>query len=192
MYIPQDYSHLLGMDGFSDKLLEMHFTLYQGYVRNTNILLELLQRLLDANRTSGPEYAEPKRRLGWEFDGMRLHEYYFDNLGGDGRISRKCPLIKKIKADFGSYDKWEQDFKATGMMRGIGWSVLYQDITNGQLINFWINEHDTGHPTGCKPLLIMDVWEHAYMPDYDLKRNDYIDAFFSNINWNVVQQRLEE
>ncbi|WP_231881793.1 superoxide dismutase [Anaerosporomusa subterranea] len=192
MYTPQNYSNLFGMDGFSDKLLEMHFTLYQGYVNNTNILLALLRALLDANKTSGPEYAEPKRRLGWEFDGMRLHEYYFGNLGGNGRINRKCPLFKKIIANFGSYDKWEQDFKATGMMRGIGWSVLYQDIKNGQLINFWINEHDTGHPAGCKPLLIMDVWEHAYMPDYDLNRNNYIKAFFANINWDVVQERLEE
>jgi Fe-Mn family superoxide dismutase len=92
---------------------------------------------------------------------------------------------------FGSYEAWEKDFKATGAMRGIGWVILYQDTHSGKLINFWINEHDVSHPAGCNPLLIMGVFEHAFMLDYGLKRADYIGAFFKNINWQAVEARLK-
>jgi len=95
------------------------------------------------------------------------------------------------KTSFGGYEAWEKDFKATGMMRGIGWVVLYQETTNGTLINLWINEHDVSHPAGCNPILIMDVFEHAFMIDYVLKRADYVEAFFKNINWPVVEGRLK-
>ena len=189
-YTAKDYSKLLGMEGFSETLLKNHFTLYQGYVTNTNKLLDLLDTMLKEGKTSAPEYAELKRRLGWEFNGMRLHEYYFENLGGRGRLNKDGRLAKLISESFGSYENWEKDFKATGTMRGIGWVVLYQDISGGRLINFWINEHDTGHPSGCNPLLIMDVFEHAFMIDYGLKRADYIEAFFKNIDWDAVEARL--
>ena len=99
--------------------------------------------------------------------------------------------MKKMAASFGSYEAWEKDFKAVGTMRGIGWAVLYEDAANGQLINFWINEHDTGHPAGCRPILIMDVFEHAFMIDYGLKRADYIEAFFKNIDWQAAEARLK-
>jgi len=92
--------------------------------------------MLKDGKTGMPEYAELKRRLGWEFNGMRLHEYYFENLGGG--INKDGRLAKKIADSFGNYEIWEKDFKATGMMRRIGWVVLYQDITNSKLINFWI------------------------------------------------------
>lgn len=190
-YVAKDYSKLIGMEGFSETLLKNHFTLYQGYVTNTNKVLETLENMLKEGKTATPEFAELKRRLGWEFNGMRLHEYYFENLGGKGGINKEGKLAKKISEDFGSYEAWEKDFKAVGTMRGIGWAVLYQDITNGRLINFWINEHDVSHPAGCNPILIMDVFEHAFMIDYGLKRADYIEAFFKNINWNVVELRLK-
>jgi len=189
-YIAKDYGKLIGMEGFSDTLLNNHFTLYQGYVTNTNKLLDTLAKMLNDGQTATPEYAELKRRLGWEFDGMRLHEYYFDNLGGQGSINPEGALAKKLAEDFGSFDAWEKDFRATGDIRGIGWAVLYQDSATGRLINFWINEHDIGHPAGCMPLLIMDVFEHAYMVDYGIKRPDYIEAFFKNINWQAVEERL--
>jgi len=191
LYSAKDYSKLLGMKGFSDNLLRNHFTLYQGYVTNTNKLLDLLNNIQKEGKTNTPEYAELKRRLGWEWNGMRLHEYYFENLGGEGLIDKNGRLAKALTENFGSYEAWERDFKATGMMRGIGWVVLYQDVTNGRLINFWINEHDAGHPSGCIPILIMDVFEHAYMLDYGLKKVDYIEAFFKNINWKVVESRLK-
>lgn len=190
-YTAKDYSKLIGMEGFSETLLKNHFTLYQGYVTNTNKVLDLLDKMLKEDKTGTPEYAELKRRLGWEFNGMRLHEYYFENLGGKSSIDNFGKLAKKITDNFGSYEAWEKDFKATGTMRGIGWVVLYQDIINGKFINFWINEHDVSHPAGCNPLLIMDVFEHAFMIDYGLKRPDYISAFFKNIDWSVVEGRLK-
>lgn len=189
-YTAKDYGKLIGMEGFSETLLKNHFTLYQGYVTNSNKILDTLAGMEKDGKAATPEYAELKRRLGWEFDGMRLHEYYFENLGGKGGIDKNGKLAKRMAEDFGSYDAWEKDFRTTGMMRGIGWVVLYQDVTNGRLINFWINEHDGGHPAGCTPVLIMDVFEHAFMLDYGLKRADYIEAFFKNINGSAAEARL--
>jgi Fe-Mn family superoxide dismutase len=189
-YNAKDYNRLIGMQGFSDTLLKNHFTLYQGYVTNTNKLIDALNELLKEGKTGTPEYAELKRRLGWEFNGMRLHEYYFENLGGKGSINQKGKLHQKLVDSFGSYETWEKDFKGTGSMRGIGWAVLYQDVLSGNFINFWINEHDVGHPSGGMPILIMDVFEHAFMIDYGLKKADYIEAFFKNINWDEVDKRV--
>jgi len=190
-YEAKDYSRLIGMEGFSETLLKNHFTLYQGYVTNTNKVLDTIDAMLKDGKTAVPEFAELKRRLGWEFNGMRLHEYYFENLGGKGGIGKDSKLAKKMAESFGSYEAWEKDFRATGTMRGIGWVVLYQDLTDGRLINFWINEHDVSHPAGCNPVLIMDVFEHAFMIDYGLKRADYIEAFFRNIDWKAVEARLK-
>jgi Fe-Mn family superoxide dismutase len=189
-YTQKDYSKLIGIEGFSETLLKNHFILYQGYVTNTNKVLDILDQMIKDGKTGMPEFAELKRRLGWEFNGMRLHEYYFENLGGKTQLDKNARLLKKITEDFGSYEAWEKDFKATGTMRGIGWVVLYQDVTNGRLINFWINEHDVSHPAGCNPILIMDVFEHAFMLDYGLKKADYIEAFFKNIDWRAVEARL--
>ncbi len=190
-YTAKDYSKLIGLPGFSETLLKNHFTLYQGYVTNTNKVLDTLAQMLKDGKTATPEFAELKRRLGWEFNGMRLHEYYFENLGGKEVLDLGGKLGKKIVEDFGSYEAWEKDFKAVGTMRGIGWVVLYQDNVSGKLINFWINEHDAGHPAGSSPILIMDVFEHAYMIDYGLKRADYIEAFFKNIDWKAAEARLK-
>jgi Fe-Mn family superoxide dismutase len=190
-YTAKDFAGLIGMAGFSETLLKNHFTLYQGYVTNTNKVLDTLSSMLKDGKTAVPEFAELKRRLGWEFNGMRLHEFYFENLGGKAGIDKNSKLAKKLAEQFGSYELWEKDFKAVGAMRGIGWAVLYQDVASGLLINFWINEHDVGHPAGCVPLLIMDVFEHAYMLDYGLKKADYIEAFFKNINWAAAEARLK-
>lgn len=190
LYQAKDYTSLVGMQGFSEALLKNHFTLYQGYVTNTNKLLETLGQMLKEGKGGNPEYAELKRRLGWEFNGMRLHEYYFENLGGKGGINRSGRFFQKLVDSFGSYEAWERDFRATGSMRGIGWAILYQDVFSGQFINFWINEHDVGHPAGGMPILVLDVFEHAFMIDYGLKRADYIDAFFKNINWAEVEKRV--
>jgi len=189
-YEPKDYSSLIGIKGFSEALLKNHFTLYQGYVTNTNKVMGLLDEMLKADKTGTPEYAELKRRLGWEFNGMRLHEYYFDNIGGDGNLDTAGKLAHEISEDFGSYASWEKDFKAIGAMRGIGWTVLYQDSVTRRLFNLWINEHDVGHPAGCAPILVMDVFEHAFMLDYGLKRADYIEAFFNNIAWKEAEKRI--
>jgi len=191
VYTAKDYSQLLGMEGFSDTLLKNHFTLYQGYVTNTNKLIDILNQMLKDGKVASPEFAELKRRFGWEFNGMRLHEYYFENLGGKEGLEKTGKLFKKISEEFGSFETWEKEFRAIGMMRGIGWAVLYQDSLTGRLINFWINEHDVGHPAGCTPILILDVFEHAFIIDYGLKRADYIETFFKNIQWKVVEDRLK-
>jgi Fe-Mn family superoxide dismutase len=190
-YEAKDYSKLIGMEGFSETLLKNHFTLYQGYVTNTNKLMDTLASMLKEGKVGTPEYAELKRRMGWEFNGMRLHEYYFDNLGGKAALDKSGRLAKKLAENFGSHEDWEKDFRGTGAMRGIGWVILYQDNVSGKLFNQWINEHDVGHPAGCVPILVMDVFEHAFITDYGLKRADYIEAFFKNINWAVVESRLK-
>ncbi len=189
-YTAKDYSKLIGTAGFSETLLKNHFTLYQGYVTNTNKVLDILAQMLKDGKTATPEYAELKRRFGWEFDGMRLHELYFENLGGKAGLDANGGLAKALAGEFGSLELWEKDFRATGAMRGIGWVVLYRDAAAGRLFNAWINEHDVSHPAGCQPLLVMDVFEHAYMLDYGIKRADYIEAFFKAVDWTAVQARL--
>jgi len=190
-YAAKDYGKLIGLEGFSETLLKNHFTLYQGYVTNTNKVLDALSAMLAEGKAGTPEYAELKRRLGWEFNGMRLHEYYFENLGGKGALAAGGKLGKALAAEFGSVEKWEADFRAVGAMRGIGWVVLYQDTAGNRLFNQWVNEHDVGHPAGANPVLVMDVFEHAFMTDYGLKRADYIAAFFKNIDWKAVEARLK-
>ncbi len=189
-FTSKDYSYLIGMQGFNENLLQMHFKLYQGYVDNTNRLLDLLNSYVAGGQKVDYQYGALKRRFGWEYDGMRLHEYYFDNLGGVGSLDPKSALYKKIASDFGSFDAWKSDFISTGMMRGIGWSVLYFDPKAKRLFNVWINEHDLGHLAGGIPLLVMDVFEHAYMPQYGLDKAKYIEAFFKNVNWETTLQRF--
>ncbi len=192
-YEPKSFENLLGTPGFSDQLLQNHFTLYQGYVNNTNKLSETLNILLKEDKTATPEYAELKRRFGWEFNGMRLHEYYFGNMSKTSKkLAPDSKLVQKLIVDFGSYENWEKDFRAVGAMRGIGWVILYHDPQANRLFNIWVNEHDVGHFAGATPLLVMDVFEHAYMLDYGLKRADYIEAFFKAIDWKTVTERFNE
>lgn len=187
MYQAKNYDHLLGTAGWSDALLQNHFTLYQGYVANTNKILEILS----GKEPGSPEYAELKRRFGWEWNGMKLHELYFGNMKkGGGDKSEAMSIVKKIEEQFGSYENWEKDFKGVGAMRGIGWAILAHDKENDKLFNIWVNEHDMGHLAGATPLLVMDVFEHAFMLDYGLKRADYINAFFGAIDWSETKRRL--
>ncbi len=184
-YQAKNYEKLLGLEGFSDELLKNHFTLYQGYVTNTNNVINLLENC------EIYQYGELKRRFGWEFNGMRLHELYFDNLTKDFQpLNDSKDLYKKIIDNFGSYEAWEKDFKQTGLTRGIGWVILAYDKDSEKLFNLWINEHDLGSLAGSNPLLVMDVFEHAFMTDYGLKRVDYIESFFNSINWKVVSNRI--
>ena len=184
-----DYSHLLGMEGFSDTLLKNHFTLYQGYVNNTDKVMETLEKMVKEGRQGDYEFAELKRRLGWEWNGMRLHELYFENLGSDGDPGKAPSVVKALEAQKGSFEACAQDFQATAAMRGIGWVVTYQDIAQDIIFNQWINEHDVGHPAGLNPLLVLDVFEHAFMIDYGLKKADYVAAFFKNVKWEEVEKR---
>ena len=190
-YAPKNFQNLLGTPGFSDTLLTTHFGLYEGYVKNTNTLLETLEKYRQEGKSATPEYAELKRRFGWEWNGMRLHEYYFENLSKEKQNKNSAlKTNERLTKTFGNFDNWMKDFKASGVMRGIGWGILYCDPHDKKLFNTWVNEHDIGHLAGCTPLFVMDVFEHAYITDYSTKRAEYIDAFFEAINWTEVEKRF--
>jgi len=188
-YTILNFDNLLGLDGFSEKLLTTHFKLYQGYVANTNKCAELLGTL----KPGTPEYAEVKRRFGWEFNGMRLHELYFGNMNKspDG-IDEESEFGAKVKECFGSSDALKEAMVSVGSLRGIGWTVLYYDPVGEKLTVNWVNEHDCGHLTGCAPLLVMDVFEHAFVSDYNMDRKSYITAFMKAADWSVVKRRFDQ
>ena len=191
-YAPQNFDRLIGTPGFSDQLLKNHFTLYQGYVTNTNKLSDKLGALSKEGKGADPEFAELRRRFGWEYNGMKLHELYFGNMTKSAPAKpADVHVTKKLTEEFGSFEAWGKDLKATGAMRGIGWAILYYDVAAGRLFNTWVNEHDMGHLAGSTPLLVLDVFEHAFMIDYGLKRADYLEAFWKAIDWTVVAERFD-
>ncbi|HEY0101277.1 MAG TPA: Fe-Mn family superoxide dismutase [Pyrinomonadaceae bacterium] len=195
IYKPRQFD-LSGLNGISDKTLELHFKLYEGYVKETNNLTERISRFLEDGKVDQdemPAYSELTRRLGFEYNGMVLHEYYFDNMQrqGAGDPAKDSNFIKAATESFGSYDTWKADFVGIGKMRGVGWAMCYQNPANGRLSNHWITLHETGNVSGFTPVLVMDVWEHAFLLDYaPAERPKYIEAFFSNINWDAVEGRL--
>jgi len=189
--------NLSGLKGISDQTLEMHFKLYEGYVKETNNLSERIAEFLKDGKVDQDEmplYSELKRRLGFEFNGMVLHEYYFDNMmkGGNVEPQRNSAFYKAAQASFGTYEVWKADFVGVGKMRGVGWAMCYEEPASGRLSNHWISLHQIGEVAGFNPILVMDVWEHAFLLDYKpAERPKYIEAFFSNINWNAVEGRLK-
>lgn len=192
-YAAKSFDHLLGLPGFSDALLKNHFTLYGGYVANTNKLAAALAQLLKEGKTAGADYMEFKRRFGWEFGGMRLHEYYFEGLTkAPAPLAPGSKLAAALAKDFGSLEAWEKDFRAAGAMRGIGWVSLAYDCWGKRLFNVWTNEHDAGNLPGAHPILVLDVFEHAFMLDYGLKRADYIAAYFKAIDWKKAADRFDK
>lgn len=186
---------LSDLTGISNETLAMHFKLYEGYVTNTNTYNQRIADMIgsgELDATQVAAFSEIKRRFGFEYNGMVLHEYYFENMMKNGTGDPTGGDFKTAaEASFGSYEVWKADFVTTGKMRGVGWAACYQDPTNGAISNHWINLHETGNVAGYKPILIMDVWEHAFIKDYaPVDRPKYIEAFFSNINWTVVNSRL--
>ena len=191
--------NLSALKGISDETLEMHFKLYEGYVKETNKLTEGITKFIqdgNVDQEEMPAYSELTRRLGFEYNGMVLHEYYFDNLksgGGTGDPDHTAEFTKAAESTFGSYEIWKADFVGIGKMRGVGWAICYQNPSNGRLSNHWITLHETGNIAGFDPVLVMDVWEHAYLLDYKpAERPKYIEAFFSNIDWSIVEKRLQK
>ena len=190
---------LSNLKGISDETLDMHFKLYEGYVKETNKLNEKIAEFVSDGKVDQDEfaeYSELSRRLGFEYNGMVLHEYYFDNLkkgGGTGDPANTSSFRKAAEQSFGSYDIWRADFTGIGKMRGVGWAICYENPANGQLSNHWITLHETGNVAGFIPVLVMDVWEHAFILDYKpADRPKYIEAFFSNIDWAVLENRLRK
>jgi Fe-Mn family superoxide dismutase len=195
MYKAKQFN-LSGLKGISDQTLEMHFKLYEGYVNETNKLQNKISEILkdgNVDQEEMPAYSELKRRLGFEYNGMVLHEYYFGNLrkGGSPQADEKSAFMKAVSKNFGSFEVWKADFTGIGKMRGVGWAICFQDPTSDQVSNHWVSLHEIGNVAGYNPVLVMDVWEHAFLLDYKpAERAKYIEAFFSNVDWHVVDQRL--
>jgi len=193
-YTPRTWPDLKGLKGISDGLLETHFALYAGYVKNTNTLTEQLAAITKEGKAGGtnPAYAEMTRRLGFEYGGMVLHEYYFDNLAPGGTAAPTSgKLFDAVVKSFGAWETFVADFKGVSTMRGIGWAVTFQDPTTGLLSNHWITLHNDGAPAGYKPVLVMDAWEHAFVPDYKpTERAKYVEAYLGNIDWTAAEKRV--
>jgi len=196
-YAEQQFDRLSGLDGISDEQICEHLTLYAGYVRQVNLLNEELAALRSRGRASGRdmEFAELTRRLGFEYNGMILHEYYFSNLraGASPRPGATSAVAQALAEAFGSVEDWRKDFQAIGGLRGVGWVLLCEDPMTRRLTNHWVCLHQNVVPAGFKPLLVLDVWEHAFMRDYKAtERGRYLDALFRNIDWHAVERRLIE
>jgi Fe-Mn family superoxide dismutase len=173
------------LKGISAKSIEEHLKLYAGYVANTNKILEQIKTTDDAYVVG-----ELRRRLGFEFDGMRNHEYYFASLEGGAQELSDGALKSALAEQYGSFDAWLEEFKAMAKTRGVGWAVLYKDGDN--LLNAWIDEQQLGHLTGVKPVLMLDMWEHSFVGDYwPSGKGDYIEDFFKNLNWSVIEKNFE-
>jgi superoxide dismutase, Fe-Mn family len=187
---------LHGLNGISDRTMDTHFKLYEGYVKETNSLTDHIREVLKDGKVDQeemPAYSELKRRLGFEYNGMVLHEYYFENMkkGGTNHPGRGSAFDHAAEDAFGGYETWKTDFMGVGKMRGVGWGICYLDPSTGRLSNHWVTLHETGNIAGFVPVLVMDVWEHAFILDHKpSERAAYIEAFFSNINWQAVEQRL--
>ncbi|HEV7240527.1 MAG TPA: Fe-Mn family superoxide dismutase [Thermoanaerobaculia bacterium] len=195
IYKPKSFN-LSGLNGISDKTLEMHFKLYEGYVTNTNTLTERIAAILSDGKVDQeemPAYSELTRRLGFEYNGMVLHEYYFENMKrqGGGDAARDSKFREAVERSYPSYAIWKTDFVGIGKMRGVGWAICYLDPNTGHISNHWITLHETGNVSGFVPLVVMDVWEHAYLLDYKpADRPKYIEAFLSNVDWGAVETRM--
>lgn len=174
------------LQGISAKQIEVHLGLYAGYVKHVNLIREKIQEYKDDNYT----VAELRRRFSFEFDGMRMHEYYFSALqGGAKEVKQDSELVKVLSEKYGSWNGFIEHFKAVGKSRGIGWTVLYWDPRARTPHVAWISDHEIGILAGLPIILAMDMWEHAFMVDYlPSEKGKYIDAFLSNVNWSFPEK----
>lgn len=181
------------LSGISEKTIEEHLKLYKGYVNNTNIIYNKLSELKGDPEKNAFVLGELQRRLGFEFGGMRNHEYYFSSLsGGSKEINKEGELFKKIVLDWGSYEAFLMHFKFVAMTRGVGWSMLYYDKISDKLILSWLDEQHIGHLAGTSLILCLDMWEHSYYLDYiPSEKKKYIESFFANLNWGVIESNYE-
>ena len=191
-YKVREFTHLKGLKGLSESQLEQHFKLYEGYVKNTNLLTEQISEMMTKGQAETPVWAELVRRLGFEQNGMVLHEYYFDNMAPNGgELPKGGALEKAVAESFGSAEAYKKELLSMAKMRGVGWVATLQDPTTGWLANRWTTLHNDGNIAGYKPVLVLDVWEHAWTVDYKpTERAKYLEAWFNNVNWKTVESRL--
>ena len=178
------------LDGISKKMLEQHHKLYEGYVKKTN---EIQKKIAEADKSEANAVfsyiGELKRQETFAVNGMKLHEVYFGHLGGNGEP--KGDLVKIIEKDFGSLDVWKEDMVATGLSAR-GWAILAFDYKDNRLHNYGSDAHNVGAVWGAVPLIVLDVYEHAYFIDYGVNRKDYINSFFKNLDWGFADRILKE
>ncbi len=178
------------LKGISAKTIEEHLKLYVGYVTNLNTIHEIVEN------PTNPEYArrEAYRRQGFEFGGMRNHEYYFKSFeGGAKAISSESTLYKKIIEAAGSFETFLTVFKNLATTRGVGWAMLGYDKNTDRLIQYWVDEQHLGHLPGVSLVLALDMWEHSFVADYQPSgKKNYVEDFFANINWEVIENNFEE
>lgn len=180
------------LKGISEKTIEEHLKLYSGYVKNTNTILTKIDEYAADSENNAYALGELQRRFSFEFDGMRMHEYYFSHFeGGPQPVNPNGDLSKAGFEEWPSYEAWLNRFKSIALTRGIGWTVLYYDQTTKRLLNAWIDEHHQGQLVGLQPILVLDMWEHAYFIDYTPgEKKKYIEAFFENLNWQNAEQNF--
>lgn len=180
------------LKGISQKTIDEHLKLYSGYVTHSNLVLEKITELSKNAEENMGLISGLERRFGFEFNGMRNHEYYFSSLeGGPSDLADASELKKQIEKDFGSFENWLTSFKALATTRGVGWAMLYYDRETKQLLNAWIDEQHLGQLSSCAPVLALDMWEHSFVMDYAPSgKKNYIEDFFSNINWGVIEKNF--
>ena len=179
------------LEGISAGQVKVHLGLYAGYVKHVNLIREKIHELENDKETNAYIIAELRRRFSFEFDGMRMHEYYFEGLEGGAREISDGNLKKALSEKYGGYENFVEHFKAVGMSRGIGWTVLYFDSKGNTPHVTWVGDHELGVLAGLPILIAMDMWEHAFMVDYTpAEKGTYIDAFLANLNWEVVEKRF--
>jgi superoxide dismutase, Fe-Mn family len=178
--------------GISPKQIDEHLKLYAGYVTHVNKMYDALAELAQDSEKNGYVMQELRRRLGFEFNGMRLHEYYFGDLeGGMQPINAESKLFEALSTQFGSFEKWLDSFKKT-VARGSGWAILNYDPSVRRFHNNWVTNHDEGHLATLPAIIAMDVWEHAYLLDYvPSDKQKYIDAYLNALNWTTISARFE-
>lgn len=181
------------LEGISKKNIEEHLKLYAGYVKNTNLIMEKIAELGADSEKNAYVLGELQRRFGFEFDGMRNHEYYFKSLEGGPAELGAGDLKSAIESQFGSFDAWLGMFKSIALTRGVGWAILYYDHHAHQLVHAWVEEQHLGHLTGLQPVLALDMWEHAFVYDYATsEKKKYVEAFFKNLNWGMIEKNFTE
>jgi len=192
VFVPKKWN-LAELHGISDATLEMHFGLYEGYVKNTNLLNERLADIRERGKATGtdPAYADLVRGLGFEYNGMRLHELYFDNMTNGSEALGSGRLNNALGEAYGGFDEWKADFMTVGGMRGVGWAIAYYDTTTTEITNHWVSDHENGHIAGSVPIVVLDVWEHAFIKDYKpADKGKYVEAFFANLDWKACEARM--
>lgn len=180
------------LKNISAKTIEVHLGLYSGYVKNTNTILAKIDEYAANAEANAYALGEIQRRLAFEFDGMRNHEYYFAHFEvGPATLTTESSLKKAVVEEWGDFDKWLNRFKSIALTRGIGWAILYYDPVAKRLLNTWVDEHHLGQLVGLSPILVLDMWEHAYFIDYTpAEKKKYIEAFFENLNWQNVEDNF--